>query len=61
MKWELIDINTGEVIDTFRNLHIAYEVRDDLNRPHLDKLYAVREARYDNAPTDPHHGGKIWE
>jgi hypothetical protein len=24
-------------------------------------LEAQRERSYDNAPTDPHHGGKIWD
>lgn len=44
MRWEVIDINTDEVIGSFRNPHMAAEVRDDLNRPHLDKMYAMREA-----------------
>jgi hypothetical protein len=25
------------------------------------KIKAIRLANYDNAPTDPHHGGKIWD
>jgi hypothetical protein len=44
MKYEVYDVNTDEVLHTFRNELEARWCAIDLNKPHLDKLYKVRPA-----------------
>jgi hypothetical protein len=43
--------------------HVSDLLRD-LHRDHVAPDAAVKKLmfddEYDNAPTDPHHGGKIW-
>lgn len=44
-KYAVIDINTNEAMHTFSNPLKAHEVAADMNAPHLDKMYVVREIK----------------
>lgn len=41
MKYDVVDINTDEVMGTFSNVHRANSCAHDMNAGKLDKLYKV--------------------
>ena len=43
MRYDVIDINTDEVMASFPSIIKAHQCRDEMNEPHLDKFYVVRQ------------------
>jgi hypothetical protein len=72
---DVIDLVREALANALENGHdfkgwTAEQIADDMMRcaatiedlPRGEVVEAIRELRsYDNSPTDPHHGGKIWK